>query len=186
MTQQTELSPNSNLLIRSYLPMPDLISSIKEVVSAMDPSIVLNFSVFRTQIRDGLVRDRMMATLSDFFGATAALLAMIGLYGVVSYIMTRRRGEIGIRIALGATRKGILAMVLREIALLLTAGIAIGLVLAFFAGRAAASMLYGLKPHDPAILMLAACSLAVMAFLLALLPARRAAAVDPMVVLREE
>jgi ABC-type antimicrobial peptide transport system permease subunit len=127
-----------------------------------------------------------MATLSGFFGALATILAMVGLYGVISYMVVRRRNEIGVRMALGASRSDILVMVLREAAILLGIGLVTGTGLALAAGTAAASMLYGLKPRDPLTLGAAITGMVIVALLASLLPAQRAATVHPMEALREE
>jgi ABC-type antimicrobial peptide transport system permease subunit len=127
-----------------------------------------------------------MAMLSGSFGILAAMLASIGLYGVTSYMVARRRNEIGIRIALGAARSNVMNMILRETAVLLAVGLAIGIVLTLAASRAAASMLYGLKPHDPMTILIAIAALAAVSLLAAYVPARHAASVDPMTALREE
>jgi ABC-type antimicrobial peptide transport system permease subunit len=148
--------------------------------------MVLTFNVLKTQIREGLLRERLMATLSGFFGVLATILAMVGLYGVVSYMVARRRNEIGVRMALGANRNNILLMVLREAAILLGIGLAIGTGLALAAGTAAASMLYGLNPRDPLTLGAAIAGMAGVAMLASLLPAHRAATVHPVEALREE
>jgi ABC-type antimicrobial peptide transport system permease subunit len=127
-----------------------------------------------------------MATLSGFFGALATILAMVGLYGVISYMVVRRRNEIGVRMALGANRSDIVVMVLREAAILCLIGLAIGTGLALAAGTAAASMLYGLKPGDPLTLGGAIAGMIAVAMVASLLPAQRAATVLPMEALREE
>jgi putative ABC transport system permease protein len=127
-----------------------------------------------------------MATLSGFFGALATILAMVGLYGVISYMVVRRRNEIGVRMALGASRNDILVMVLREAAILLGIGLVTGTALALAAGTAAASMLYGLKPRDPLTLGAAITGMIIVALLASLLPAQRAATVHPMEALRED
>ena len=127
-----------------------------------------------------------MASLSAFFGFLAALLAMIGLYGVVSFMVVRRRNEIGVRMAMGATRRDILALVLREAGTLLAVGLAIGIVLAVGAATFARSLLYGLGPSDPATIVLAAAGLAAVAGAASLLPAHRAATLDPVTALRED
>ncbi|HET6217355.1 MAG TPA: ABC transporter permease [Acidobacteriaceae bacterium] len=176
----------SQLMIRSDEPLLPLISSIKRAAKDINPSLVLTFSVLKTQIREGLLRERLMATLSAFFGVLATILAMVGLYGVISYMVARRRNEIGVRIALGANRNNILLMVLREAAILLVIGLGIGTGLALAAGSAAASMLYGLKPRDPLTLGAAIAGMVVVALLASLLPAQRAATVHPMEALREE
>ena len=103
-------------------------------------------------MRESLLRERLMATLSGFFGGLAALIATIGLYGVMSYMVARRKNEIGIRMALGADRAHVVRMVMREAAVLLAAGVAVGLVLSVIAARAATTLLFGLQPGDPATL----------------------------------
>jgi len=127
----------------------------------------------------------LMATLSGFFGVLATILAMVGLYGVISYMVIRHRNEIGARMALGANRSNILLMVLREAAILL-GGVVVGTGLAMAAGAAASSMLYGLKPRDPLTLGAAIAGMTVVALVASLLPAQRAATVPPMAALREE
>jgi putative ABC transport system permease protein len=185
-TQANGPEQQSTLMIRSNEPLLPLISSVKQAVNEVNPAMVLNFTVLKTQIREGLLREQLMAMLSGFFGALAAILAMVGLYGVISYMVVQRRSEIGVRMALGASRRDILTMVLREAAILLGIGLAVGTALALAAGNAAASLLYGLKPRDPLTLAAAILGMAVVAFIASLLPARRAAAMHPMVALREE
>jgi predicted permease len=185
-TQANGPEAHSTLVVRSNEELPALISSIKSAASGINPAMVLNFSMLKTQIREGLLRERLMATLSGFFGILATVLAMIGLYGVISYLVIKRRSEIGLRMALGANRTDILIMVLREAAILLGIGLAVGTGLALAAGNAAASMLYGLKPRDPLTLAAAIAAMALVALAASLLPAQRAATVDPMAALREE
>ena len=185
-TQANGPQPYSTLVVRSDEEPTALISSIKSTSAAINPAIVLSFNMLKTQIREGLLRERLMAALSGFFGVLATVLAMIGLYGVISYLVVRRRSEIGLRMALGAKRSDILGMVLREAAILLGIGLAIGTGLALAAGNAAASMLFGLKPRDPLTLAAAMTAMALVAFAASLLPAQRAAAVDPMAALRQE
>jgi putative ABC transport system permease protein len=185
-TQANGPEEHSTLVIRSNEAFPALISSIKSAASEINSGMVLNFNILKTQIREGLLRERLMATLSGFFGVLATVLAMIGLYGVISYLVIRRRSEIALRMALGASRTGILIMVLREAMILLGIGLAIGTGLALATGNAAASMLYGLKPGDPFTLAAAAAAMVVVALAASLAPAQRAATVDPMTALREE
>jgi predicted permease len=185
-TQANGPEENSTLMIRSEEPLLPLISSIKLAANEMNPGMVLNFSVFKTQIRDGLLRERLMATMSGFFGALATVLAMIGLYGVISYMVIRRRTEIGVRMALGANRSNILVMVLQEAGILLGIGLAVGTGLALVAGTATSSMLYGLKPRDPLTLGAAIVVMGGVALAASLLPAQRAATLQPMAALREE
>jgi predicted permease len=174
------------LLIRSPLPLGSLTSSIKGALADISPLISIDFTPLQRNIHDSLLRDRLMATLSGFFGGLAALLAMVGLYGVISYSVARRTNEIGIRMALGAQRPNILNMVLAEAGLLLLVGLVVGTVLALFLGKMASTLLYGLKPHDPLTITSAALGLAAVAILASYIPARRATRLDPLVALRHE
>jgi len=173
-------------VLRSGLPLSDVSSSVKHATAEASPQIVLSFDVLKTVVDDSLLRERLMATLSGFFGLLAALLATIGLYGVMSYMVARRTNEIGIRMALGADRTNVLSMVLREGGTLLAAGLVVGTGLAVLAGRFASAMLFGLQPHDPLTLALAMGVLSAVAVAASYLPARRASRLDPIVALREE
>jgi len=184
--QNPEPPPGETLLIRSELPPASLVSAVKTAIAEVNPAIVVEFHVFETSLREGLLRERLMATLSGYFGFLAALLAMVGLYGVISYMVVRRRNEIGVRMAMGATRRDIVAMILREAATLLAIGLPIGVVLAVAAAHSARSLLFGLSPSDPLTLAIAVAGLAAVAAAASLLPARRAAALDPMAALRED
>lgn len=184
--QDEEPDLSLKVVLRSREPAAELIASVKRAVSEASPAIVLEFRVFETMIRESLVRERLMATLSGFFGFLAAVLAMIGLYGVISYTVEMRRGEIGVRMALGASRRDVLVMVLGEAVTLLVIGLAIGVVLALVAGGAARALLFGLQPGDPFTMAAAVVSLAAVAVAASLLPARRAATLDPMLALRDE
>jgi ABC-type antimicrobial peptide transport system permease subunit len=126
-----------------------------------------------------------MARLSSIFGAVALLLAIVGLYGVVSFGVASRRAEIGVRVALGASRARILRMILGDVGRIMTIGVVVGGVLALAAGRAIGSMLFDLNPYDGVTLATAAGLLLAAGFLSAAWPARRAAAVDPVSALRE-
>jgi ABC-type antimicrobial peptide transport system permease subunit len=127
-----------------------------------------------------------MAALSSFFGALAALLATIGLYGVMAYMMVRRRNEIGIRVALGASRPQIVGLVMKEAALLLVIGVAAGVAGSLVFARTAATLLFGLTARDPLTFLAAAVLLAAAAALGSYLPAQRASRLDPMTALRDE
>ena len=173
-------------VLRSRLPLGPLTAALKGAVAETSPEIGVDFQAFQDILHDGLVRERLLATLAGFFGVLAAVLAMVGLYGVVSYMVERRRNEIGVRMAIGATRRDIVTMVLREAAVLVGVGVAIGTALAILAGGAAKSMLFGLKPGDPASLALAVLALSVVAAAASVVPARRAATLDPVAALRED
>jgi predicted permease len=174
------------MMIRSNLPQAVLADSLKRRVAEKHPDIIFRCNAFDAEIQNGLVRERLMATLSGFFGLLAAVLAMVGLYGVISYIVARRRNEIGIRVALGAARGQVVRMVMGEAVLLLSIGLAIGTVLSLIAGRSAKALLFELKSYDPLTLLVAAGLLAGIAALASFLPARRAAQLDPMAALRCE
>ena len=177
---------DAQVVIRSDTGLESLTSAVKRTVAQASPEAVLNFKVFRTMVRDGLVRERLMATLSGFFGGLAALLAVIGLYGVISYMVVRRRNEIGIRMALGAARSNIVSLVMGEAGILVAIGVAIGAALSVATASTVRTLLFGLTPTDPLTFVLAIAGLALVATLATLLPARRAAALDPMVALRDE
>jgi putative ABC transport system permease protein len=177
---------SAQILIRSRASLASLIAAVKANASEVNPNMDITFSTLRKTIENGLLRDRLMARLSGFFGFLAVVLAVIGLYGVISYMVARRRNEIAIRVALGAARENIINLVMREAGALLAVGLMIGIVLALAGGKAAASMLFGLKPWDVATFAMALLLLAFVAVLASLLPAARAARSDPMDALRQE
>jgi len=185
-SQLEDPGTDSTFLVRSNEAPTAVIASLKDTAAKMSPAIVLNFSVLRTSVLEKLTRERLMATLSGFYGVLAAILAMVGIYGIISYMVVRRRNEIGVRIALGAGKADILGMILREALALLAIGLVAGTVLSIAAASAARAMLFGLKLVDPLALTLAAGGLTIIAAIASALPAVRATAVDPMQVLREE
>ena len=176
----------ANFVLRANGPAASLIPSVKAAVDEVNHDITLQFRTLALQVDESLGRERLLATLSGFFGALALGLAVIGLYGVMSYNVARRRNEIGIRMALGAEQARVLRMVLGEVAVLIVAGLALGLAVAVSSTRLLASFLYRLEPNDPTTLVTACVVLAVSAVVAGLLPARRAAKLDPMTALREE
>ncbi|HEY6250895.1 MAG TPA: ABC transporter permease [Candidatus Angelobacter sp.] len=184
--QSVEQPAEAQFVLSSNEPLQDVISSVKRVVMGIDPALVIQFSPFRSIIREGLLRERLMATLSGFFGLLAAILAMIGLYGVISYMVVRRRNEIGIRMALGADRGNILRLIMSEAAVLLAIGVIVGTLLAMIGVKAASTLLFGLGPRDPVTIVASIGMLAAIAMLASFLPAHRAAGIDPMQALRDE
>ncbi len=186
IAQDEEPRPYVSIVVRSDLPLGTLLPSLASAITAASPDVDIEFRPFQDILRDGLLRERLMAGLSAFFGFLAAILAMVGLYGVVSYMVVRRRNEIGVRMALGATRRDILILVLREAGTLLAAGLAIGIVLAIGAATLARSLLFGLQPSDPATIAMAALGLAAVAAAASAIPAHRAARLNPVTALREE
>jgi predicted permease len=184
--QQEKPSPDDQILIKSSLPVTSLMASLKQTIGDLNPGIDIEFKVFKTQVHESLLQDELMATLSGFFGFLAAILAAIGLYGVMSYMVVQRTREIGIRMAIGAKRGDVVKMILREAGILILAGLVIGSSLALAAAQAAKSMLYGLKPRDPLTLVLAIVTLSVVASLASFWPAYRASKLDPLTALRYE
>jgi ABC-type antimicrobial peptide transport system permease subunit len=149
-------------------------------------SAVLDMMSFTEQLDRNFNQDLLIARLTQLFGVLALILACGGLYGVTAYSVAHRTSETGIRMALGANRADVLGMVLRGALIQLGLGLAVGIPVALAGGRLAASQLYGVKSHDPAILGLAVVVLAACALLAAFVPARRAATIDPMQALRTE
>jgi predicted permease len=184
--QDPHPGPVQSFVIRSTQPVSSVVSMVKRIAAEAHPSMLIRFQTLGSQIDKTLLRERLMATLSGFFGALAGLIAVVGLYGVMSYLVVRRRSEIGIRIALGADRAAVVGMVMRDAGRLLAAGVIVGLVLALIAARAAGSLLFGLTPGDPATLAAAVSGLCAVGALASYLPARRASRLEPTVVLREE
>jgi predicted permease len=177
---------STTILLRSNIGLQVLLPSVRKAIAEVNPAITIDLSLMEQQVKDSLLRERLLALLSSFFAALAALLATIGLYGLIAYTVARRTNEIGIRMALGAAPGQILTMVLTEAAKLVVIGIAVGILLAVVTGRSAASLLFGLKPYDPATMAIAAAALMTVAVAATLVPARRAARLDPMAALREE
>lgn len=174
------------LEVRGARGLGGLAAAVRGVVAETVRQVPVETLTLNEWVNQFLTEDRLTAVLASGFGLLATLLAAVGLYGVMAYSVTQRTAEIGVRMALGAQRANVLRLVLREGAMLLLVGVAVGLPLAVGLGRFVASMLFNLTPSDPATLMGATGILAVTALAAAYLPARRAAAVDPMVALRYE
>ena len=186
ISQEQNPDPFVQVIVHSGLPLATLKSSLQRAVDEVSPDIGVDFRVFKTQIRESLLPERLMAALSVFFGILAGLLTAVGLYGVISFLVARRTHEIGIRMALGAGKRQVVSAILRETLMLTVFGIGVGLRITFSVARLVASMLFGIKPNDPVPLAFAALALCGVSFTAAYIPARRAAAVDPMIALRDE
>jgi predicted permease len=185
-TQSTDLG-SVTFYVRSAVDPESLGLRVREAVARVDSSLpITDLKTMNRQIDESLYVERMVAALSVAFGGLATLLAAVGLYGVLSYTVAARTREIGIRVALGASRKGLLLLVLKEVALLVTLGVAIGLSASLIAGRLVETELYGLSGWDPAATVLATLVLLATAALAGYIPAARASRVDPMVALRYE
>ena len=185
-TQEKKLDPYVQVVLRSGLPLTALTAEVTGAVASTEPAAILEYQSMASMVRDSLMRERLMAMLSGFFGLLAGLLATIGLYGVMSYMVERRRNEIGIRIALGADRGDVVKMIMREAATLLVAGLVVGGLASIGAARWAAALLFGLHPSDPVTLAAAAISLSLVAALASYVPAWRASHLSPTAALREE
>lgn len=186
MAQDDEPGPGATFVLRMAGSPGALMSAIKTSVASISPAMGMEFRPLSAQLQDSLLRDRLMAALSAGFGLLAGLLATLGLYSVIAYMVARRRNEIGVRIALGAGRGQVIRLVLREAMLLLGVGLTAGIVIALWAGRAAATLLFGLRPYDPISMLAAIALLTVIALAASFAPARRAAALEPMIALRDE
>jgi predicted permease len=174
------------LLIHSNLPQTEITAAVRRTLGEFNPNIDVSFQGFKAMVEESVLRERLLATLSGFFGVLALLLASIGLYGILSYGVASRTKEIGIRMALGAQAREVLALVLREAFVLVLVGVAVGLPVIFAATRFASTLLFGLTPTDPVSLTLATLLLFMVALVAGYLPARRATKVNPLVALRYE
>jgi predicted permease len=176
-----------NLIVWAPGKPEGLEMQVRKALSEIDPNLaLLDFASYHETLSRDFGQQDMIAKLTLIFGVLALGLAAIGLYGVTAYTVEQRTNEIGIRMALGANRASVLAMVLRNAFVQVAIGLAIGIPVAVVAGRGIASQLYSVKPYDPAILAVAALMLGVAAFVAAVIPAQRATAVDPTRALRSE
>jgi putative ABC transport system permease protein len=184
--QSEEVDLNPQFAVHATTGLAAVAAEATRILVQLNPAMSVQYQTVQSQIGRSLTRERLMATLSAFFGALAVLIATIGLYGVMSYTTARRRVEIGIRMALGANRGSVISMIVREAGMLLVAGVIVGTALAMLAGRTAAALLYDVKPWDPATLAAAVAMLAAVTLLASWLPAWRATRLAPTAALREE
>ena len=184
--QQHEPPSSMAVSVRAGGGAPALLTkSLASALTGVNKDLAITFRRLSEQVDASLLQERIVAMLAGFFGALALLLAGLGLYGVTSYAVNRRRSEIGIRMALGASPGGVIRMVLRRVAWLVGAGVIVGAGLSVWASRFVATLLYGLQPRDPATLVLAALVLSSIGAMAGWIPARRAARIDPARVLRD-
>jgi ABC-type antimicrobial peptide transport system permease subunit len=161
--------------------------SLRAMVRGVDPSLpITNFRSVEEQVDRSLSTEHMLATLSGGFGVLALLLSLVGLYGVMSFVVTRRTREIGIRLALGARRWSAIWLVLRDALAMLLWGIGIGLPVVWALGRLVESQLYDVKPFDPTVIAIAMLAICLAGLGAAFIPARRASGVNPTDALRVE
>jgi predicted permease len=185
--QQKKPEPSVDIAVHAASGSPALLSrGVAEAIGRVDGDLTISFRPLRQTVRDFTVQERVVAMLSGFFGGLALLLAGIGLYGVMSYAVSRRRTEIGIRMALGAGPAGAVRLVLLRVALLVGLGVLSGAALSWWAARFLdAKLLFQMQPRDPWTMVIAALVLSTIGGLAGWLPARRASRIDPARVLRE-
>lgn len=176
----------ANIEIRTAALPSRLTKAVEATILDVNKSAAIQFATLKQQVDDSLTQERLLATLSGFFGALALLLAMIGFYGVLAYLLLQRRKEIGIRMAMGAQRGAILHLVMRDVAMLLLAGTAAGVAITWATTRYVQSLLFGLDAGDLVTIAASVALLAMVALVASYMPARRALRVDPMIALRYE
>jgi putative ABC transport system permease protein len=174
------------LEIRTGMAPDLLIPVVRDTVLRVNRAIEIEFGTLKQQVDDSLARERLLALLSGFFGFLGLVLTVIGLYGVMAYVVSRRRKEFGIRMALGAPRESILRLVLKDISVILAAGVLTGVVVSLVASRLVEKMLFGMPARDLTTLLVASAVLSLVGLLAGHAPARRAAGLNPMTVLRED
>jgi predicted permease len=177
---------NMHIVMRTEMAADLIAENARKTVNTVDPELPLaKLTALSQVVRDALVPARFSMLLLAFFGGLALLLACIGMYGTISYFVTQRTQEIGVRMALGAQRRSIFATILGEGARITWLGIILGLAAALFLNRAMAAFLYGVASTDLTTFLGTSVLLSVVAFLACYFPARRATSVDPMIALRE-
>lgn len=184
-TQEAQLPPWFDLVVRTDMPLASITPSLTRAILEATPGAAIEYSTITSYMQEAIVTERLMATLSGFFGVLAMLIATIGLYGVMSYTVTRRKVEIGLRMALGAEPGRVVRMVLAESGLLLGIGVIAGVLLSLAVSKYAESLLFGLEPRDPLSFALAGGALAIVSLAAAWIPARRASRLAPTLALRE-
>lgn len=185
--QQNSWADAMTAYVRTDIATEQMFPALRAAVRKLDANVPVFLATTGERMRDdSLAVERLAATLSTAFGFLATMLAAIGLYGVMAFLVARRTREIGIRVALGAMRGDVVWLVMRETLVLAGAGILIGLPAAYAVTRLVSSQLYGVTPNDPATMFLATLGIAAVAALSGYLPARRTTRVDPITALRYE
>jgi len=175
------------IVVEADRPMNDMETLARRTLAGINPNLsIVKFQTFDQQIADGFTQDRMLARLTMLFGGLALLLAALGLYGVTAYTVVRRTSEIGIRMALGADRAGVIAMILRGAIVQTALGLAIGMPLALVCVRYVKAQLYEITGANLTVMLAAIVMLAAAAAIASMIPARRAASTDPVKALRME
>ncbi len=187
VTMETQSMFINAIMVKFNRPQQNADALIRRTLAGIDPNLtVMDLRSLDAQVAGNFNEDRLVARLTSLFGILALILASVGLYGVMSYFVARRTGEIGIRMALGSTRSSVVALVLRGALVQIAFGIALGIPCALLAGHLMASQLYGVSAYDPLALLAATLVLTLCASLAGFIPARRAASIEPMQALRVE
>jgi len=184
--QERQISSGARIVVRTAGPPWDSRNAIVQAITGVHKDIAIDLKRLDEDLGANVLQERLVATLSGFFGGLALLLAALGLYGVMSYTVTRRRNEIGIRMALGAEPGTVIGLVLRNVALITIVGLIVGAAASVGTGRFINALLYNLAASDTTMIAITAVTLATAAAVAGYLPARRAARIDPMAALREE
>jgi hypothetical protein len=186
ITQIPGMEEAENFELRTATRPSAVVRSVQNAIGEVNRAIPLEFHTLAEQVDDSLVQERVLAMLSGFFGGLALVLAMIGLYGTCSYLVTQRQSEFGLRMALGAQPRSILWLVMRDVGAILGGGLLAGLAISLATVNLLQKLLFGLAAHDTVTLGLAALVLSIVVIIAGYLPARRATKVDPMKALRYE
>ena len=184
--QADEPGPTVTFVLRSDGPPADLVPGVRRTVGEVSPRASFTALTVSDNLSRSLATERLLAALSGFFGGLAVLLSLLGLYGLMSYNVARRRNEIGIRLALGAERLAVIRLILGEVGRLVILGVVVGLVAAMAAGRLVTAFLYGVSATDPAVIVATTGMVILVGFAAGAVPAWRAARLDPVAALREE
>jgi ABC-type antimicrobial peptide transport system permease subunit len=176
-----------SIIVQFSRPQNDAENLLRHAMADVDPNLtIFRFSSYESQVAGNFNQDRLIARLTSLFGVLALILASVGLYGVISFFVTRRTPEIGIRMAMGSSRSGIVAMVMRGALRPVLLGIGLGIPVALYVGHLSANMLYGLSSDSPSAYIAATISLVISAAVAVYPPVHRAASINPMDALREE
>jgi predicted permease len=185
-TQHPAPQPASAIMVYSAMDPATVGTAIKRTMTARHPELFVDSLDFQATVRSGLVRERMLAILAAFFGGLAVVLAMVGAYGMISFMVAHRQVEIGIRLALGAKKRQVVMLVMRQVGWMLLVAMPLGIGLALPAGRSARALLFGIQAYDLPTFAAACSALAIVAGAASFIPARRASKVDPLLSLRSE
>jgi predicted permease len=180
------LSSNLTMEVRASQSPDKVAMPIRRAIQNLGKDIPISFEIFSNRVSESLVKERLVATISSFFGILALLLASLGLYGTVAYTVARRTNQLGIRIALGATPAMVIWMVLKETLLVILIGCIVGVGAALAVAKYASGMIYGLSATDVTTIALATVVLFIVGGIAGFIPARRAARIDPVQALRQE